>query len=224
MMRRIFALCLFMLAGPALLCAQVPDLDGLPAIGASVGGRIAPDGKTEIQIDLPAKLHRRNTESFKLGLCVFTSIHHAAVWQDVPILQEFPKWLIDKRIPGGGYPQKVAKLIARKAKEAGVPEPDYIQVEGPDLEILKLACATGRLPSVTYSRSPTGRYGGQTIAHMVSLPHATNEFFAVLDNNYIGDTNYEWMTPQEFSRSYVGNGGGWCVILLDCGPPPAPRN
>ena len=215
-------------------CACSPCLCGIDCpccglargqmFGAKVGGRVAPDGKTEIQIDLPGNLHRKNTASFGLGLCVFTSIHHSATWQNVPLLQEFPKYLIDHKIPGGGYPQKVAQLVSRIAKEKGVPEPDYIQVEGSDIEILKLACATGRMPAVTYSQSPTGRYGGQRIAHMVSLPHADDKYFAVLDNNYIGDSNYEWMTPQEFSRTYTGMGGGWAVILLDSGPPPTPAN
>lgn len=59
-------------------------------------------------------------------------------------------------------------------------------VEGSDLERLKLACRTGRMPGVTYAFSPTGRYGGARIAHMVNLVHADDQWFAVLDNNYPG--------------------------------------
>jgi hypothetical protein len=195
-----------------------------PVYGAKVGGKLAPDGKTEIQIDLPGNLHRRNTASRGLGLCVFTSIHHAALWQDIPLLQEFPKYLIDKGIPGGGYPDKVSSLIARIAKEKGVPEPDYIQVEGHDLEILKLACRTGRMPCVTYSFSPTGRYGGQRIAHMVNIAHGDDAFFAVLDNNFPGAAAYEWMSPDEFRRTYTGGRSGWSVVFLSPGPPPPPKN
>lgn len=193
-------------------------------VEASVGGPIAPDG-TEVLIDLPASLQRKNTASKGLGNCVFTSIHHSALWQDVPALQEFPQWLITKGIPGGGYPSKVADLVPKIAKERGLPTPDFLQVESRDLEILKLACKTGRMPGVTYSRSPTGRYGGQKIAHMVSLVHASDAWFCVLDNNYIGPTSLEWMTPSEFLATYTGGGGnGWAVILLDAGPPPCPRN
>jgi len=193
-------------------------------IGAQVGGNVAPDGKTELACDLPGNLHRQNTSSKGLGNCVFTSIHHSATWQDVPPLQEFPKWLIDKGIPGGGYPEKVTKLISQMCKEKGVPEPEYIQVQGDDLEVLKLACKTGRMPGVTYSFSPTGRYGGQRIAHMVSLVHADDSWFCVLDNNYTGATKYEWMTPAEFRKTYTGGRAGWAVILLRQGPPPAPKN
>lgn len=188
-------------------------------VGAAVG-RVAPDG-TEPQIDLPNNLHRRNTASKGLGNCVFTSIHHSALWSEVPALMEFPKWLTAKGIPGGGYPSKVAKLIPEMCKDRNVPVPQYVQVEGNDLEILKLACRTGRMPSVTYSRSPTGRYGGRSIAHMVSLIHADDKWFGVLDNNYPGADALEWMSPEQFLRAYSP---GWCVILLEPGPPPVPRN
>jgi hypothetical protein len=77
---------------------------------------------------------------------------------------------------------------------------------------------------VTYSSSPTGRYGGSRIAHMVSLVHADDRWFAVLDNNYPGANLIEWMTPQEFQRTWTGMGGGWAVILLAPPPPPPPVN
>lgn len=204
------------LALPLLLLFAAPE--------ARVGGPTSPDGSEEISCDLPGALHRKNTASRGLGLCVFTSIHHSATYQDVPQLQEFPKWLVDKGIPGGGYPQKVADLIPKISRERGLPEPEYVQVEGVDLEILKLSCRTGRMPGVTYSFSPSGRYGGQRIAHMVSLAHASDKWFVVLDNNYVGEDAYEWLSPQEFSRTYTGGRQGWAVILLSPGAPPPPRN
>ena len=190
-------------------------------LGAAVAGPIAPDG-TEIQCDLPLSMHLRNKGgSDGAGLCVFTSIEHAAKWQGVAALDGFRDWMT--RHPGGGYPSKVDRMIDKICGERGVEKPQYIQVEGRDLEILKLACKTGRMPSVTYGRSPTGRYGGRLIYHLVSLPHADGKTFAVLDNNYPG--NYEWMTPEEFTRAYTAAGGnGWAVILLDDGPPPPPFN
>jgi len=192
------------------------------SVDAFVGGPVTPDG-VELQIDLPGELHRKNTSSRGLGNCVFTSIHHAALWQNVPALQEFPKWLIDKGIPGGGYPEKVADLIPKIARDRGLPVPEYIQVEGGDLEVLKLAAKTGRLPCVTYSFSPTGRYGGQRIAHMVNSPAcgAGGRYWAILDNNYPGSQQYEFLTEAEFSRTYAP---GWAVILLNPGPPPPPRS
>lgn len=194
---------------------------------AKVGGKVAPDGKTEIQIDLPGSQQSKNIGSPPPngpGCCVFRSIDHAARWQNLPALQQFPEWMVSKHIAGGGWPAKVSELIPEIAADRKLPVPDYVQVQGSDLTILKLATATGRMPAVTYGISPTGRYGGSRIAHMVNCVHATDTYFAVLDNNYIGESNYEWMSPTEFSQSYTINGGGWAVILLDVGPPPAPRN
>lgn len=192
-------------------------------VGARVGGTIAPDAKTEIQLDLPGQFHTKNVGgSDGAGLCVFTSIQHAAQWQNVGALKDFQKWM--RQHPGGGYPEKVDAKIKQICKEKNIPIPSYLQVEGKDIEVLKLACKTGRMPSVTYSYSPTGRYGGGKIAHMVTLSHADDQWFCVLDNNFPGTTAYEWMSPQEFLRTYAAGGQGWSVILLDPGPPPPPRN
>lgn len=198
-------------------------------VGAKVSGPKMDDG-TEVACDLPGHQHLKNKGGLGrggpgtgAGLCVFTSIEHSARWQNVPALLGFRDWMTHH--PGGGYPSKVRTMIEKLCKDRGVPVPDYVQVEGGDLDILKRACASGRMPAVTYSRSPTGRYGGSSIAHMVSLPHADDKWFVVLDNNYPGspgNTNvYEWMTPQEFSRTYAP---GWAVILLAPPPPPPPRN
>lgn len=196
--------------------------DSSAPVGAQVGGAVAPDGNTEINCDLPAALHLKNCGgSDGAGLCVFTSIAHSGRHQNVTQLEDFRDYM--KKYPGGGYPQKVDKMIAQLCQERGVPKPAYVQVEGKDLEILKLASKTGRMPAVTYSFSPTGRYGGSRIAHMVSLPHASDQWFCVLDNNYPGADKYEWMTPAEFQRTYTGGGSGWAVILLAPPPPPAPR-
>jgi hypothetical protein len=208
------------LLSPANLVARKNPLTG-GVEKATVGGNVAPDG-TELQIDLPGDLHLKNVGgSDGAGLCVFTSISHSARWQSVKVLEDFQTWM--KKHPGGGYPAKVKKMISQVCKERNTPEPDYIQVEGKDLEILKLACKTGRMPGVTYGRSPSGRYNGGRISHMVSLVHADDRNFCVLDNNFPGADKYEWMTPAEFSATYTLGGGGWAVILLSPGAPPAPR-
>lgn len=199
----------------------------------------AKDG-TPIQLDLPWPLHMKNRggndrgpgnprgEPGKgAGLCVFTSVEHAARWQNVAVLHGLQEWMT--RQPGGGWPDRVKKVIAKVSKEQGVPEPEYLQVESNDLEILRLAVRTGRMPAVTYAYSPTGRYGGAKIAHMVSLVAAGagkgpdgRGWWAVLDNNFPG--TIEWMSEAEFSRAYRGMGQGWTVLLLPPGPPPAPTN
>ena len=67
---------------------------------AKVGGDSAPDG-TPVQIDMPQNLRMHNTGGRDgSGLCVFTSINHAAIWQNVAQLKDFQKWMKSK--PGGG--------------------------------------------------------------------------------------------------------------------------
>lgn len=195
----------------------------LDVLGAQRGGRTFTDG-TELQCDLPGDMHLKNCGgSDGAGLCVFTSISHSARWQNVPLLEDFQAYM--KKYPGGGHPEKVDRMIDQIAREKNIPRPDYIQVEGDDLEILKAACKSGRMPGVTYNFSPTGRYNGQHIAHMVNLVHADDKHFVVLDNNYPGDVNYEWMTPEEFKKVWCGNSqNGWAVILLEPGPPLPPHN
>jgi hypothetical protein len=188
-------------------------------VGASIGGPQNADG-TQLQCDLPGDQHLKNCGgSDGAGLCVFTSISHSARWQNVDVLKDFRDWM--RRHPGGGYPKKVDQMIAEICREKGVPKPNYVQAEGSDLEILKAACKSGRMPGVTYSFSPTGRYGGARISHMVSLPHADDHWFVVLDNNF--PQTYEWMSPAEFRKTYTGGGGGWCVVLLAPSPPPPPH-
>lgn len=205
------------------LAALTNAVDGQSkSAGARVGGNIAPNGN-EIQVDLPAQHHLRNAGgSDTKGLCVFTSLDMAARWANVRALIGFRDWM--KRYPGGGYPEKVDRKIAEICKERGLAKPRYIQVEGADLELIKLATKCGRMVCSTYDRSPTGRYGGRRIYHMVNIAHATDAWFAVLDNNSPGTDKYEWMTPAEFTRVCASGGKPWIVILLEPGPPPSPTN
>jgi hypothetical protein len=205
---------------PAARHATAPPTP-MPALKPLVGGPKNPDG-TEVQIDLPTRLHLKNRGgSDGAGLCVFASLEHSARWQDVPPVTEIFEWMRTR--PGGGWPEKVDAMIAQLAKERGLARPDYLQVEGDDFELLRTACKTGRMPAVTYGYSPTGRYGKAHIAHMVNLVHADEKWCAVLDNNFPG--TIEWMSPAEFQRVWSGNDGrGWAVILLAEGPPPVPEN
>lgn len=190
---------------------------------AAKGGLVSPDGKEEIACDLPRKFHLRNVGgSDGAGLCVFCSLQHASVWQHQWVTQDIFKWMQSK--PGGGWPQKVDSVIAKMAKEQNRSVPAYVQIQDKDLEILKLACRTGRMPSITYNYSPTGNYKGRFIEHMVSLVHASDLWFAVLDNNFPDDI--EWMDPGTFQNVYtrMGRRNGWSVIFLDPGPPPPPKN
>lgn len=192
---------------------------------AKIGGKTSPEG-AEIQVDLPAEFHRKNISSRGQGCCTQTSVHHSALWQNVPQLQEFATWVQTKGLPGGSYPGEMKKRITAICKDRGMPEPTYLQLEGGKevLEILRAALQSGRMPAVTYSFSPSGRYNRQKISHMVTLVHLDDKSACILDNNYIGVDAYEWITVDEFLRTFTGGRSGWAVILLDAGPPPFPWN
>lgn len=198
------------------------------AFGARVGGRRAPDG-TEVQVDLPGSQHLRNKggsdsprgPGFGSGLCVFTSAEMASNWAGEEALKGFRDWMT--RHPGGGWPQKLDAMIARLCQERGKPVPDYVQVTTLDLPLIRRALAGGHMVSITYTRSPTGRYGGMRVAHMVNLVHADDKWFAVLDNNHPGESQLEWMNEAEF-RSACATPSCWFVVFLRQGPPPIPRN
>ena len=179
------------------------------------GGRTSPDGAEEIQIDLPGTQQMKNTGGKDgAGLCVFTSIEHSGRWQNVDSILGLQQKMTKEQ--GGGYPSKVEKMLAKYCDGA-----QYLQYEGSDPALIKLALTTGRMPSVTYGYSP--RYSGK-IAHMVNAVHLTEKWAAILDNNFPGDTKYEWMTPAEFKKRWVSGGGGWCVVVLAPPPPPMPTN
>jgi len=176
------------------------------------GGPVSPDGKTKVTINFPEKWRAHNTGGRDgAGLCVFTSIMHAARWQLETPLANFQDLM--KKELGGGWPSKVDQMIAKYAN--GV---DYFQYEGRDLLPLSVALKSGRLPSVTYAgRDP--HYKG-SIAHMVNIVHLDAAWACILDNNFIGPNDLVWMTPQEFFDRWSGRGSGWTVVLLR--PPPYP--
>jgi hypothetical protein len=174
----------------------------------------SPDGGATA-LDLPTSQHMRNVGgSDGSGLCVFTSITHAARWGNVRELDGYREWM--QRRPGGGWPQKVDDTLAAFCREKGVPVPPYIQHTGGDEDFLKAALKTGRMVCVTYD----GRddfYRGR-IAHMVNLAYLDDTRAAIIDNNRPG--YWVWMTRAEFLSRWRGGGGGWAVVLLSPPPPP----
>lgn len=187
---------------------------------AKIGGELSPDGREELQIDYPQQRKLANAVGTNgLGLCVFNSVRNSGDWQGNALFAAMFDYM--KKHPGGGYPRKLDEYLKLAANELGLPMPDYLNIEGNDLELLRAATRNGLMPAVTYWYSPSGRYNGQRISHMVSLVHATDTWFAVHDNNYI--TALEWLTPKEFAPVYNGKRQGWCVILLTQSPPPTPK-
>lgn len=180
---------------------------------ATVNGPTSPAG-SPIATDLPVSEQLKNTGGTDgSGLCVFTSIEHGGRFQNVPKLRGLQQWMHQHK-PGGGYPEKVDKILAEYA-----PGVDYVQYSGNDPSILDLAIKTGRMPSVTYGY---GERYGQRIAHMVNLVFIDQKEACVLDNNFPG--TYEWMSREEFLRRWTMGGGGWAVVLLAPPPPPVPNN
>jgi hypothetical protein len=178
------------------------------------------DGEA-VTCDLPTSEHLRNAGSTidGRGLCVFTSIDHAARWANEPALIGFRDFM--RRYPGGGYPEKVDEFIPRMARSKGLPIPAYVQHTGGDPEFLRLALKTGRYPCVTYSGRDGVFYRG-SVAHMVNLVHLSERWAVIQDNNFPG--RWLWMPPAEFLARWQGSGGGWAIVLLKPGPPPIPIN
>lgn len=189
---------------------QIPV--GVPHVGGPS------DGNVEVTCDLPLTLRKKNVGGRDgQGLCVFTSIMHAARYQNERRLWNFQDQMRQER--GGGWPSKTDQMIAKYG-----PGTSYVQYEGRDPAVLEKALATGRMPSVTYcGQDPT--YRGGTVAHMVNLVHLDATVAAILDNNRISpdEASIMWMTRAEFLSRWIGNQSGWAVILLAPSPPPSPR-
>lgn len=186
------------------------------------GAILTPAGEP-LQIQYPGPRHKRNTAGIDgKGLCVFASMSHTGDWQSDELFNRMHKYM--ESHPGGGYPEKVDAMVKRAATELGLPIPKYIQIQDTDIDIIKQALKNGYMPCITYGISPTGRYGGKTIAHMVNTVHGKGDTFAVLDNNFPGDNQLEFMNENQFKRAYTALGGkGWCIILLTNPPPPLPK-
>lgn len=181
-----------------------------------IGGPLAPDGRTQVQCDLPLSLRLKNVGGTDgAGLCVFTSLTMAARFQNERKLCDLQEKM--KREPGGGWPEKVDQMVSKYA-----PGTQYLQYEGKDPTILLAALASGRMPSVTYcGRCP--HYNGRDVAHMVNLVYLDGSVACVLDNNFPGDNELVWLSSAEFLERWLAGGGGWAVVLLAPAPPPVPR-
>lgn len=184
--------------------------------GTQEGGKVSPDGKTEIVCDLPEAQKRANVGGRDgAGLCVFTSIEWAGKWQNEQELFDFQDKM--RKELGGGYPEKVAAMMKKYA-----PDVKYIQDTSGDAEILRAILDSGRMACVTYSGQDC-HYNGP-IAHMVDLVAFGDNWACVSDNNFVKDNQFVWMSPDEFIKRWKGMGGGWVVCLLNPPPPPVPHN
>jgi hypothetical protein len=207
-MRRWF-LSLFLVTIPAML----------PATPTGAGQFTTTNGPvyngTRAVVDLPGSQHMKNVGGRDgAGLCVFTSIQHAARWHGLYELEGYRAYMETQ--PGGGWPQKVDKTLATFCAAKGVKVPDYIQHTGGDPAFLDLCIKTGRCPGVTYA-GVDNFYRGR-IAHMVNLAHLDNSIAAIIDNNRPGQ--WVWMNRNDFVARWHDMDGGWAFVFL--APPPAP--
>lgn len=184
----------------------------------SEGGKTSPDGKEEITCDLPQQFRIRNVGGRDgAGLCVFTSIQYAGTWQGEKELLDFQAKM--RKELGGGYPEKVDKMMAKYA-----PHVKYIQHTGGDPEVLKAILQSGRMACVTYAGRDMHYGPNQRVAHMVDLVHFSDRWACVADNNFVRDDQFVWMTPDDFVSRWKDMQGGWVVCLLAPPPPPIPHN
>ena len=217
---------------PAAPAAQAPPWQPAPRPPAGPnGGSSFVNGRShegeELDCDLPGAMHIKNIGS-KLdgaGMCVFSSIEMAALLQGMDEWKGCRDWWASK-YPGGGYPSKVDKLVKAYADQKHIPLPPYVQWEGKDPRpILTTLAKTGRMACITYGYSP--RYGGGRIAHMVCSPKFSGQYAVVLDNNFPGESAYEWMSKDELvKRMGAGpgsNGSSWVFAWLTAPPPPPPK-
>ena len=214
----IFAAILLTAGGASPLSADPFEASSSAVAAVVTTSPVAPDG-TPVQCDLPVKLMMKNRGGTDgAGLCVATSIQGAARWQNVEMAFDLQAFAAKQR--GGAYPAKVDQYFKDVAKLKGDDVPRYLNLETKDIEIMRVALSTGRMVSCTYSFSPSKRYGGAIIAHMVSLVHLDHKWACVADNNFVG--TYEWMGIDDFKKTFAYRGNGWCVIFLVPGPAPVP--
>lgn len=200
-----------------------PRGNDCPMPSAVVGGRVSPDG-VPIQCDYPGERMKPNVGgSDGKGLCVFDSASWAMDWHRHREGYGLLEWMTRK--PGGGWPEKFDAMMAEFWREKGKPAPRYVQMEGDDIPFVIDALAKGKLVCGTYWRSPTGRYQGQRIAHMVCIAHHDGERVAVIDNNFCGADKVEWMSAAEFRKTFLNSSGkGWAIAFDAPPPPPPPHN
>lgn len=188
---------------------------------AFVGGRT--HANEVLDCDLPGDLHMKNIGSRVdgAGMCVMSSIEMAALWQGMEEYRGLRDWCAKE--PGGGYPGKVDKQLAAFARAKSLPAPRYLQYEGPDVEpLIEAILKSGRMAALTYG---WGERYGQSIAHMVCMAKYSGQFAVILDNNFPGESQYEWMSKAEaIRRVKLPRQTGWVFVWLPPPPPPSPSN
>lgn len=222
----LFAFIAFCVQLPAVAFADQIYGDSFRAV-TSPTGVLSPG--VEVDCDIPFyRLLKNVGGSDGAGLCVFTSIEHFFDWFNMKQHLGFRKHMEGR--PGGGWPEKVTRELREYCNQKRIEMPDILQVTNGNIDLLAEAVQSGHMTGITYCYSPTGRYRGQTIAHMVNCVGARvgpNKLWAILDNNYVKPEEglIEWMDEATFKKVWLNNGGGWFITVLNRpDPPPIPTN
>lgn len=176
---------------------------------------VGPDGKV-VRTNMPLNLYIRNTGgSDGLGLCVFTSIYHTGVYQGLPFY-DFRKYM--ERKPGGGWPEKVDRMVSEYCRAYKYDVPNYVHVYGlKSIDVIELAIRRGHMVCITWG-TDYSHYGGQTIAHMVNCVYLDKDWGAIVDNNFPNEVL--WVRRKTFEKYAAWTGrlsqdGLWAIIFFD---------
>lgn len=158
------------------------------------------------------------------GMCVFSSFEMMMIWHGFEDFRGFRNWCAE-RYPGGGYPDKLDKLIDAYCAAKHIDKPQIIQYVGDNPMFLQQAIENGFMPCTTLAHSP--RYGPNPISHMVNCVHLTDHNGAIMDNNF---KDFEWQEGREqflAKLKYRDPNNGrpvyWAVIVVAPPPPPPPK-
>jgi hypothetical protein len=202
-------------------CPNCPKFSALPALGVEqiqVGGPEL-DG-VSVSCDLPDERHLKNVGgSDGAGLCVFASATMAADFHGRKEMLDFFQWMRKK--PGGGYPEKFAKMVKEYCAEKGIAEPEFVQITNGDVDFLEAASDARIMLGFTYGGAD-GVFYRSEVAHMCCLLYFSRKTHraAILDNNNPG--KILWMSDEELVKRWKAMQGGWALAWMAPPPPPIP--
>lgn len=181
----------------------------------------------EPAVDFPEKEWIKNIGSEKgshAGMCVFSAFEMMMLWHGVEEFRGFRNWCAHN-YEGGGYPEKLDKLVTEYCRIKGLEKPLLIQYVGDKPGFLEQGLNNGWMPCCTLSHS--SRYGPKPISHMVNCVQLSDKNGAIMDNNF---KDFEWWTSKEAclaALKYTDPNNHrqvyWGVVVVAPGPPPAPK-
>jgi hypothetical protein len=164
-----------------------------------LGGTVSPDGQTHSVLWVSSLEFPPNIASAGLGCCSFRALDYCARLQDEPDLVGLPEKMVHDHVPGGGYPEKVDRIISRYA-----PGTHYWNDTSGDVRILTAAWKSQRPVCIDYSGHDPHYQG--PIAHCVTLIayDPDHDWAAIIDNNYPKLDQIVWMSRKALKQRWHG--------------------